>query len=299
MRRSDNFLEISPIGDTDVDHLPVPNLAEAIAFYETCMGFAVELQHKTPYRSATLHRDNIRIGLSENGGDPEQASCYISVNDVKLVHKELRHFGVAVSEIRVDEREGGKYQVCFVKDPDGLCYCLGQPRRILKIVPHNPRWSARYQKEAENLKEIFGQEYVSMHHIGSTSIPSIKAKPVIDILIEVRDLEKIETFDDDMIALGYYPRGDESHSRRLYYNKNTNGVRTHQVHVLQTDHPDFVDLVNFKDYLIGHPQEAEIYSRLKEGLTQKYPEDIANYIKGKGAFVKEILRKARIWRTQT
>ena len=101
------------------------------------------------------------------------------------------------------------------------------------------------------------------------------------------------------IALGYYPRGDESHSRRLYYNKNTNGVRTHQVHVLQTDHPDFVDLVNFKDYLIGHPQEAEIYSRLKEGLTQKYPEDIANYIKGKGAFVKEILRKARIWRTQT
>ncbi len=94
--------------------------------------------------------------------------------------------------------------------------------------------------------------------MGSTAIPNIKAKPVIDILIEVKDLEEIEKFNDDMIALGYHPRGDESHSHRLYYNKNINGVRTHQVHVLETDHPDFADLVNFRDYLIAHPQEAEI-----------------------------------------
>ncbi len=112
---------------------------ETAKSHKIYMGFAVKSQHKTPYRSATLHRDNVRIGLSENGGDPEQASCYISVNDVKLAHKELRHFGVAVSEIRVDERERRKYQVCFVKDPDGLCYCLGQPRRILKVIPHNPQ----------------------------------------------------------------------------------------------------------------------------------------------------------------
>ena len=152
MRRPYNFLKISPIGNTDPDNLPVSNLAEAIAFYETYMGFVVESQHGTAYRSATLYRDNIRIGLSENGEDSEQASCYISVNDIKLAHKELRHFGIAVSEIRVDEREGRKYRVCFVKDPDGLCYCLGQPRRILKVVPHNSKWREQYQKEAEKLK---------------------------------------------------------------------------------------------------------------------------------------------------
>lgn len=299
MRRPYNFLKISPIGNTDLDNLPVSNLAEAITFYETRMGFTVKAQHKTPNRSATLHRDNVRIGLSENGGDSEEASCFISVNDIKLAQKELNHFGVAVSDIRVDERETGRYNVCFVTDPDGLSYCLGQPRRIIKVVPHNPQWSKQYQKEAENLKKIFGQECISMQHMGSTAIPNIKAKPVIDILIEVRDLDAVEKFDNDMIALGYYPRGDESNSRRFYYNKNTDGVRTHQVHVLQTGHPNFVDLVNFRDYLIAHPQEAEMYSRLKEQVTQEFPEDIVSYIKGKEAFVQEILRKAKIWRTQT
>ena len=183
----------------------------------------------------------------------------------------------------------------FVKDPDGLCYCLGQPRRIIKVFPHNPAWAESYRQEARKLKSIFGQELLSIHHIGSTAIPVILAKPVIDILIEVKNLDLIGDFDNAMIGLRYDPRGDDG-AGRLYYSKNTEGIRTHQVHICQTGNAEIEDLVNFRDYLIAYPEEAKAYGQLKEQLTRRFPEDIASYIEGKGTFIKNIYQKARPWR---
>lgn len=117
---------VHPIGNTDPKNLPVPNLESALPFYEQALGFTVRSRAATPCPSAVIARDGVEIVLAENGGDPEQASCYIAVSDVDLAYRELWDRSVNPTDIRTDEHEGRKYRVFFVRAPDGLCFCLGQ-----------------------------------------------------------------------------------------------------------------------------------------------------------------------------
>jgi hypothetical protein len=117
---------VSPIGETDPKNLPVPDLESALPFYEQALGFTVRSRSRSPYPSAVIVRDGVEMLLAENGGDPEQASCYISVSDVDLAYRELWDRGVNPTDIRTDNHAGKKYRVFFVRAPDGLCYCLGQ-----------------------------------------------------------------------------------------------------------------------------------------------------------------------------
>ena len=121
------FKSVHPIGDTDPLNLPVPDVDEAVRYYETSMGFTVKSRSDDPCRAAVLSRDAIELRLAENGGDPEQASCYISVSDVDLALGELKDKGLDLSAIRTDNHNNQNYRVFFVRAPDGLCYCLGQP----------------------------------------------------------------------------------------------------------------------------------------------------------------------------
>jgi len=120
------FKAVYPIGDTDPNQLPVRDLAEAVSYYQQVLGFQVKSRQDGPHPAATLARDGIEIGLTMNGGDPEQASCYIAVNDINLAFQELQAKELDLSEIRLDEHEGERYRVFFLRAPDGLCYCLGQ-----------------------------------------------------------------------------------------------------------------------------------------------------------------------------
>jgi catechol 2,3-dioxygenase-like lactoylglutathione lyase family enzyme len=109
--------------------LPVENLEAAIPFYETIMGFRVLSRKDFPYQSAVLHRDDIQIGLAENGGDPSQEGCFFAVDDVEAVFAELK--GKGLEKERADafsiEKHGDtSWKVFYVVAPDGLCYCLGE-----------------------------------------------------------------------------------------------------------------------------------------------------------------------------
>jgi len=121
------FQSIHPIGDTDPLNLPVADVEKATEFYTRKMGFT--LRRTTPETaSAVLGRDGVEIGLSVNGLDPEQASCYIAVSDVDQVFEEYRANGVQLSgEPSITEHSGQSYRVFFAKDSDGICYCIGQP----------------------------------------------------------------------------------------------------------------------------------------------------------------------------
>lgn len=122
------FLSVGPIGDTDPRNLPVKDLEKAIAYYTDTLGFALRARAETP-PLAIIYRDAVEIGLAENGGDPEQASCYIGVTNVEAVYREWEQKGVDVSDSVKDMAHDGKvYRVFFAKDPDGLCYCIGTPK---------------------------------------------------------------------------------------------------------------------------------------------------------------------------
>ena len=149
-----------------------------------------------------------------------------------------------------------------------------------------------FAEETARLAGILATEIVACHHICSTAIPDILAKPIVDILLAVEDIQKIDSYNDQLIRLGYLPRGEYGIPGRRYFIKEINGVRTYHVHTFQAGNPEIARHVNFRDYLIANPAEAEAYSRLKAELAQKYPQDTISYTEGKTAFIRSIDEKA-------
>ena len=112
----------------DVMALPVASVDEAVPYYEKVFGFRIEERRDEPVQSAVLARDQIRIGLAENGGDPSQEGAFFEVDDVEAAYAELQANGLGKDEpgFRVDQHGDTAFKVFFVVAPDGLCYCLGQ-----------------------------------------------------------------------------------------------------------------------------------------------------------------------------
>jgi lactoylglutathione lyase len=108
--------------------LPVENVDIAIAFYETIMGFQKVSHSDTPHKSAVLKRDDIEIGLAENGGDPSQDGCFFEVNNVEAAFEELKANGLSNEKPNFSFQRHGttQWRVFFAIAPDGLCYCIGE-----------------------------------------------------------------------------------------------------------------------------------------------------------------------------
>jgi lactoylglutathione lyase len=110
-------------------NLPVPDLAAALPFYETVLGFRVLSRSDIPHNSAVLGRDQVRIGLAENGGDPTQDGCAFHVKELKALFAEFKAGGLQkeISEFSTEQRDGVAWKVFYVVAPDGLCYWFGEP----------------------------------------------------------------------------------------------------------------------------------------------------------------------------
>jgi GrpB-like predicted nucleotidyltransferase (UPF0157 family)/uncharacterized protein (DUF952 family) len=170
------------------------------------------------------------------------------------------------------------------------------PRPIL-LVPHNPQWHEEFKKESQRITQALGDEVIAIHHIGSTAINGIKAKPVIDILPEVRDIEKIDSLNGEMVKMGYTPRGENGIPLRRYFTKDVNGVRTHQLHIFQSRNGEIARHLNFRDYMRTHPSEAKAYEALKENLATQF-DNTLDYANAKSDFVREMDRRASEWKAQ-
>src|SRR5512138_143902 len=109
----------------DALNLPVADVEAAIPYYENHFGFKVISRENLPHKRVVLARDNIRIGLAQNGGDSSQEGCFFEVDDIEAAHDELGE--VNKSPIKQEEREGKSRRVFFVIAPDGLCYMFAQP----------------------------------------------------------------------------------------------------------------------------------------------------------------------------
>jgi GrpB-like predicted nucleotidyltransferase (UPF0157 family) len=170
--------------------------------------------------------------------------------------------------------------------------------RQVEVVPYDPNWTHAFQAEADEIRRILGPGVVAIHHIGSTSIPNLCAKPIVDLLVVVHDIEKMDAFNEEMSRLGYLPKGENGIPGRRYFIKGDEIHRTHHIHIFQTGHPDTERHLNFRDYLIAHPEDAQAYGRLKQDLARRFPTDIDSYVAGKDEFIKEIDQKAQAWRSQ-
>jgi len=166
-------------------------------------------------------------------------------------------------------------------------------KRRVEVVSYNSNWKKMYKEESEKIKNILNDIIIDIHHIGSTAIPGIKAKPVIDILAEVKDIEAVDQYNHEMEELGYEVMGEYGIPKRRFFRKGGN-KRTHHIHIFQAGNEEIERHINFKEYLITHPDKRREYSKLKEKLANKYTYDVESYTNGKSDFIKEIDRKAKL-----
>ena len=168
---------------------------------------------------------------------------------------------------------------------------------IVRVVPYDDHWPVRYETEAGRLRDALGEVAVRVHHIGSTAIPCISAKPIIDILIEVSDLAALDARSPRIVSLGYEAKGEFGIPGRRYFRRdNEAGDRTNQIHAFDVGSLQADRHLAFRDYLISHSQVALAYGELKQRLAERFPNDINAYMDGKDAFAKHHEREALAWR---
>ncbi len=171
------------------------------------------------------------------------------------------------------------------------------PMRNIRVVDYDPSWSVAFQQEAALLVEIFHEELVAIYHIGSTAVPGLPAKPVIDMMPVVRDISRVDLFGSDMAAAGYYAWGEHGMPGRRLFTKGGDEHRTHNVHIFAAGNADVDRHLSFRDYLRAHPLVAHEYARLKVEMAKQFPNDITAYNKGKEPFIHDVQQRAKAWRT--
>ncbi len=173
----------------------------------------------------------------------------------------------------------------------------GERLRKVEVEPYQEKWPRMFLEEAEKLREIFTGEILEIHHIGSTSVPGLQAKPIIDIMPVVKDISNVDSFNEEMKHIGYTPKGENGIPMRRYFEKGGD-QRSHHVHFYEEGSREIKRHLAFRDYLRTHPYEKQQYGEVKQRLAQQFPYDIAAYIQGKEQLVGEIERKALIWLDQ-
>ncbi|WP_164669810.1 GrpB family protein [Virgibacillus doumboii] len=166
--------------------------------------------------------------------------------------------------------------------------------RKVEVVPYNNQWPFFFEKESGELKRIFGTEIIEIHHIGSTSVAGLSAKPVIDMIPVARDITQIDAYNDAMKENGYEAMGENGIRGRRYFQKGGD-ERTHHVHIFEAGDPAIERHLAFRNYLRAHSNAAKQYGDLKEELSRLFPYDMESYIEGKAQFVADMEQKALLW----
>ena len=171
----------------------------------------------------------------------------------------------------------------------------------VEIVDYDPRWPRLFDEEARRLRMVLDPSLpdpsliVGLEHFGSTAIPGLSAKPIIDILIAVRSLSAAQaTFVEALRTLDYVYWADNPKKDRMFFVKGMppyGSKRTHHVHVTEPQGEMWQRLA-FRDYLRAHPEEAGAYERLKRRLAAEHPTDREAYTDAKTAYVENVMRKA-------
>lgn len=179
---------------------------------------------------------------------------------------------------------------------------LGLKRGTVALVPHETAWEVEAARTIEKLKGILGNAAMDMQHVGSTAIPSICAKPIVDIAVAVRSFADINEKQAELEAQGFYRRSWNDEGQELFacgsHYDGTGDLQTHFIHVVLADSAEWRNYLNFRDYLNTFPEAAKAYEVLKLSLAAANPEDAGRekYTSGKHDFVQEMLRKASAWR---
>lgn len=178
---------------------------------------------------------------------------------------------------------------------------IGLKRGTVKLCEHEKEWEIEAQNTISRLKKILGNVANDIQHVGSTAIPSIKAKPIIDIAVAVDDFNDVLALEKELKDEGFYYRPQSDLGGQLLFAsgslyEGTGDLQTHFIHVVRTNSMDWINYINFRDYLNSTPTVAKEYEELKVSLAMQAPIDSGRekYLKGKHDFIVYTLRKALV-----
>ena len=163
------------------------------------------------------------------------------------------------------------------------------------LVPYDPQWPRLFEQEAARVRDLLGELVTRIEHIGSTAVPGLPAKPIIDLLVGVRSLDEAKQRAVPLLeAVGYSYWRDNPNKERMFLVKGLppNGPRTHHLHMVEPASDSWERLL-FRDYLRAHADEAQRYATLKHDLVAQFPEDREGYTDGKSKYIAGVMAKAR------
>jgi GrpB-like predicted nucleotidyltransferase (UPF0157 family) len=170
---------------------------------------------------------------------------------------------------------------------------LGVLEGKVRLVPYTPAWKQHFTIEYNRLIGAIGDYVKEIRHIGSTAVPGIYAKPIIDIMVGFHHIEDLEKCTNALVALGYTYEGEQDIPGWHFFKKNVGDLTTHHLHAVEWGSQYWYDRILFQEYLCRHQEIAEAYERLKLELRNKHADDRKSYTRDKTDFILKVTEMAR------
>ena len=171
---------------------------------------------------------------------------------------------------------------------------LGLNKDIVKLVPYEKNWADEFEKEKRLLREILGDYALDIQHVGSTSIPGIISKPILDIAVAVSDLSVLSKLIPILTDAGYDVKDSIEDKQEILARKGTPENRTHYIHIEAFNGEFWKHHILFRDYMLAHKEAVIEYEKIKREAYNKYKDERKKYTEAKHKFIREILEKAII-----
>ena len=169
---------------------------------------------------------------------------------------------------------------------------LGLRSGAVTLAVYDPRWPELFVETRFELERALGGTALAVHHVGSTSVPGLVAKPLLDVLVSVANLEAARAIAPSRLAsLGFELSDHDDIAERLFFRRRSNGIRTHHVSLAEPASRYHRDTLTFRDALRADARTADAYARLKQQLAVKCPRDRLAYMNGKTEFVRGVLAR--------
>ena len=170
---------------------------------------------------------------------------------------------------------------------------LGLQKDAIKLVPHEDVWAENYQKEKEILQQILGDLTIDIQHIGSTAIPNIVAKPILDVGVGVKDIDAMRAVIPLLEKAGYDVADKIEEKGEVLGRRGSAQIRTCLIHIEVYGNINWENHIIFRDYLLAHPEAAKEYEQLKLANAKIYAGDRKGYVAAKTEFVRNIVEKVK------
>lgn len=166
---------------------------------------------------------------------------------------------------------------------------VGLGRGEVKLQPHNPVWARAFEDEKSLLIPIFGSSAVAIEHVGSTSVPGLSAKPIIDIEVGLSNLASWIAFRSKLESAGYASMPDRIRIDEVFMPKGPEARRTHYLHIVAYNSSEWIRTLKFRDILRNDERVRSEYQTLKQALAERFSDNRAAYSAAKASFIQRSL----------